>query len=115
MVNGAPSDWTFIGYDNPLAHLPQHRWFQDLINGRRVALRSNDVFAQCSAAVAGIGITMAPCLLAREHRELVQIEDQRPRIAPVAAGSSCLAAISGDRCGEATADGHFRRYAGLRK
>ncbi|MCA0891783.1 hypothetical protein [Qipengyuania flava] len=33
-----------------------------------MALRSNDVFAQCSAAVAGIGIAMVPSSLAREHR-----------------------------------------------
>ena len=83
MVDRDPAEWTFVGYDDALAHLPQHRWFEELIDGRRVAMRTNDVFAQCSAAAAGIGIAMVPCSLAQAHRDLIFVDDHRPPDRPL--------------------------------
>jgi|SRR5215813_7273981 len=63
----------FLGYDESLAHLPQQRWLKTLAGDNGFALRSNDLATLMTAARAGLGLAVLPCILARRAPELVSV------------------------------------------
>ncbi|WP_379655303.1 LysR family transcriptional regulator [Pseudoxanthomonas sp. UC19_8] len=71
-------DWTFIGFESSLNHLPQQAWLRAFAGPRPITLRSNDVITQLQAAMAGAGVALLPCLLGQAHAELVRLPDQPP-------------------------------------
>jgi DNA-binding transcriptional LysR family regulator len=68
----------FIGYDDSLDHLPQQRWLKMLAGDRRLALRSNDLVNLLTAARAGLGLAVLPCLMARGEPDLVSVPTRLP-------------------------------------
>jgi DNA-binding transcriptional LysR family regulator len=55
----APSDWTFIGYDESMNASPQQMRLIELADGRPIALRSSVLEFQVAAALQG-GVVMLP-------------------------------------------------------
>ena len=76
-------EWRFVGYSASLAHLPHHRWFEDLVAERMVAFRTNDVHAHREAAAAGIGVAMLPCAIADHDTRLARIAGHEPPARPL--------------------------------
>jgi len=68
----------FLGYDDSLDHLPQQRWLKMLASGRSLALRSNDLAIQLTAARAGLGLAILPCMMARGAPDLVSVPTGLP-------------------------------------
>ncbi len=68
----------FVGYDDSLDHLPQQRWLKMLAGDRRLALRSNDLVNLLTAARAGLGLAVLPCLMARGEPDLVSVPTRLP-------------------------------------
>lgn len=75
IARAAASDWTFIGYDAALAHVPHHHWFERHVGDRPVVLRSSDVNTQVSAARDGIGVAMLPRFMADGDPGLVEVDE----------------------------------------
>jgi DNA-binding transcriptional LysR family regulator len=68
------SEWTFIGYDAQLFHVPHHRWFEDYVRGRPILIRTSDVYAQVAAAQQGLGVAMLPRFMAEPDLSLVRVD-----------------------------------------
>jgi DNA-binding transcriptional LysR family regulator len=68
----------YIGYDDSLDHLPQQRWLKMLAGDRDLALRSNDLVNLLTAARAGLGLAVLPCLMARAYPDLVSVPTRLP-------------------------------------
>ena len=69
-----PTDWTFIGYDAALAHVPHHHWFERYAGDRPVVMRSSDVNSQIAAARSGLGVAMLPRFMADRDPDLVRVD-----------------------------------------
>ncbi len=52
--------WDFINWDETTASIPQHRWIEERLHGRKVVLRSNDTSIQAAAAGSGLGVAILP-------------------------------------------------------
>jgi DNA-binding transcriptional LysR family regulator len=63
----------FLGYDESLDHLPQQRWLKTLAGDNGFALRTNDLATLMTAARAGLGLAVLPCIMARQAPELVSV------------------------------------------
>src|SRR5262249_36754781 len=63
----------FLGYDDSLDHLPQQRWLKMLAGDVGLALRTNDLANLLTAARAGLGLAVLPCIMARRAPELVSV------------------------------------------
>ncbi|HET8668006.1 MAG TPA: LysR family transcriptional regulator [Terriglobales bacterium] len=71
-----PSDtWTFLGYDDGLAAVPQQRWLNQVAGDRRFVFRSNDVAALRSAARTGLGVAVLPHFMAAGDDTLSFVSD----------------------------------------
>jgi DNA-binding transcriptional LysR family regulator len=68
----------FLGYDDSLDHLPQQRWLKMLADDRGFALRSNDLTNLLTAARAGLGLAVLPCIMTHNQPELVRVPTQLP-------------------------------------
>ena len=68
----------FLGFDDSLDHSPQQRWLKALAGERGFALRSNDLASLLTAARAGLGLAVLPCVMARCAPELVGVPTQLP-------------------------------------
>jgi DNA-binding transcriptional LysR family regulator len=73
---GDPHD--FLGFDDSLDHSPQQRWLKMLAGQRGFALRSNDLASLMTAARAGLGLAVLPCIMGRNAPELVSVPTQLP-------------------------------------
>jgi len=62
-----------LGYDDSLDHLSQQRWLKTLAGDTGLALRSNDLANLLTAARAGLGLAVLPCIMARGAPELVSV------------------------------------------
>lgn len=69
-----PTDWTFIGYDATLAHVPHHHWFERYAGDRPVVMRSSDVNSQFAAVRSGLGVAMLPRFMADQDSGLVRVD-----------------------------------------
>lgn len=74
MAGMPPTDWTFIGYDAALAHVPHHHWFERYVGERAVVMRSSDVNSQIAAARSGLGVAMLPRFMADQDPDLVRVD-----------------------------------------
>ena len=70
----------FLGYDESLDHLPQQRWLKMLAGDNGFALRTNDLATLMTAARAGLGLAVLPCIMAGRVPELVSVPT---RLAPL--------------------------------
>jgi DNA-binding transcriptional LysR family regulator len=68
----------FLGYDDSLDHLPQQRWLKVLAGDRGFALRSNDLANLLTAARAGLGLAVLPCIMTHDVPELIEVPTQSP-------------------------------------
>ena len=68
------AEWVFIAYNDSLAHAPQQQWIEEIANGRRFALRANEMNSLYHAARAGIGLAALPHYLGRRDAGLVRVE-----------------------------------------
>lgn len=68
------ADWTFIGYDAALAHVPHHHWFERYAGDRPVVMRSSDVNSQIAAVRSGLGVAMLPRFMADQDPDLVRVD-----------------------------------------
>ena len=59
-------------------HLPQQRWLKKLAGDRALALRSNDLANLLTAARAGLGLAVLPCVMTRGIAELVRVPTRLP-------------------------------------
>jgi len=71
-----PQDWTFIGYDAALEHVPQQIWLQSLLAGRPIVFQASDLFGQREAARAGLGAVVLPRFMGDADAELVRVPAQ---------------------------------------
>ena len=75
--------YEFIGYDRSMAHSPQHQWLLDHLQGRALAVTSNDLRIQALAAVGNAGLVLLPDFLGKEYG-LAQVPmDQLPLELPI--------------------------------
>lgn len=58
------ADWRFIGYDDSLAHTPEHRRLESLRGKRGFAMRANTLALQRDAVRMGLGLAMLPHFMA---------------------------------------------------
>lgn len=65
------SELVFVTGDAATEGLPQQRWLAEIVGGRRVALRTDDIESQIAAARAGLGVAVLPVYAARDHADLV--------------------------------------------
>jgi DNA-binding transcriptional LysR family regulator len=72
------SDWTFVGYDAPLAQTPQEIALRQLAGDRRYVFLANDVLSLCAAARDGLGIAMLPDFVAQPYPALVAVDPAAP-------------------------------------
>jgi DNA-binding transcriptional LysR family regulator len=68
----------FLGFDDSLDHSPQQRWLKMLAGERGFTLRSNDLANLLTAARAGLGLAVLPCIMVRGAPELVSVPTQLP-------------------------------------
>jgi len=68
----------FLGHDDSLDHLPQQRWLKMLAGNRSLAFRSNDFANLLTAARAGLGLAVLPCIMARGVPDLVSVPTPLP-------------------------------------
>ena len=67
------ADWRFIGYDESLAHAPEHQWLESLRGGRSYALRANTLPLQRDAARMGLGLAVLPHFMAAGEPRLERL------------------------------------------
>ncbi len=72
------ADWRFIGYDDSLAHAPEHQWLESLRGSRGYALRANTLPLQRDAVRMGLGLAVLPHFMAAGDAQLERL--------PLAAG-----------------------------
>ncbi|MDH3031876.1 LysR family transcriptional regulator [Methylobacterium fujisawaense] len=68
-----PAEWTFIGYDPALDHVPQQAWLRSLLAGRPIVFQASDLFGQQEAARAGLGAAVLPRFIADDDAALVRL------------------------------------------
>ncbi|MCJ2123865.1 LysR family transcriptional regulator [Methylobacterium sp. J-077] len=68
-----PADWTFIGYDSALEHVPQQAWLRSLLAGRPIVFQASDLFGQQEAARAGLGAVVLPRFLGDGDAALIRL------------------------------------------
>lgn len=73
------ADWRFIGYDDSLAHTPEHQWLESVRGSRGYALRANTLALQRDAVRMGMGLAVLPHFMAAGDARLERL--------PVAAGT----------------------------
>ena len=67
----------FLGYDDPPANAPPHRYLSALVPPERVVLRSNTILPLVEAARAGLGCAVMPCFTAEADPALRRVPAQR--------------------------------------
>lgn len=72
----APSDWSFIGYDEAMNAAPQQVRLMELAAGRPIAVRSSVLEFQTAAATFGGGVVMLPDFAAADADTLQRIESE---------------------------------------
>jgi len=77
--SGAPGH-RVVALQEDLALLPEASRLAQLTRGAHVTLRSNSRDAQLQAVLAGYGLAMLPCYLARDAEDLVEIEPDSARV-----------------------------------
>jgi len=60
-------DHAFIGYDRSMAESAQQLWLLDYLEGRPLAVTSNDLRIQALAAVGDAGVVLLPDFLGKEY------------------------------------------------
>lgn len=68
-----PNGWEFVGYSDPLDHLPQQLWLREIAGGRPVVFEASDLASQHAAVRSGVGVAALPCFLAADDPELVRL------------------------------------------
>ncbi|KST60731.1 transcriptional regulator [Methylobacterium sp. GXS13] len=68
-----PEEWTFIGYDSVLEHVPQQAWLRTVLAGRPIVFQASDLFGQKEAARAGLGSVVLPRFLGDGDPTLVHL------------------------------------------
>lgn len=68
------ADWGFIGYDDTLAHAPEHQWLESLRGSRRYALRANTLALQRDAVRMGLGLAVLPHFMAAADMERLPLD-----------------------------------------
>ena len=63
----------FVGYIDDLLAIDAVRWLDEVIVSPRMVFKSNSVFAQCNAAVQGMGIVLLPTFVATGVRGLDRV------------------------------------------
>jgi DNA-binding transcriptional LysR family regulator len=76
LANCSEQDREFLGVEESLGLL--RRWLKELAGERRFLLRSNDLATLLTAARAGLGLAVLPCIMARAHPELVSVPTSLP-------------------------------------
>jgi len=71
----APSDWTFIGYDESMNASPQQMRLIELADGRPIALRSSVLEFQVAAASLESGVVMLPDFAATGPGDLERVRE----------------------------------------
>ncbi|MCK9261124.1 MAG: LysR family transcriptional regulator [Azoarcus sp.] len=71
-------DWTFIGLDDSLRHLPHQIWLERYAGQRSFVLRSNDQIALLGAARAGLGVACLAHYLAESDTSLARVPTAEP-------------------------------------
>ncbi len=67
-------EWTFIGYDAPMAVAPQQARLRETAGARRLAFLGSTAEIQHAAAKAGAGIAMLPDFMAERDDALVRVD-----------------------------------------
>nr|WP_314625323.1 LysR family transcriptional regulator [uncultured Noviherbaspirillum sp.] len=67
------ADWRFIGYDDSLAHAPEHLWLESLRGSRGYALRANTLPLQRDAVRMGLGLAVLPHFMAAGDAQLERL------------------------------------------
>jgi DNA-binding transcriptional LysR family regulator len=75
----APSDWTFIGYDESMNGSPQQLLLMQLADGRPIALRSSVLEFQVAAALEG-GVVMLPDFAVPSSSQLCRVGEDHALI-----------------------------------
>ena len=70
----------FLGFDDSLDQSPQQRWLKKLAGERGFTLRSNDITNLLTAARAGLGLAVLPCIVVRNDPNMVRVPTQLPRL-----------------------------------
>ena len=78
LARSGEADQEFLGYDDSLDHLPQQRWLKMLAGDRGLALRSNDLANVLTAARAGLGLAVLPCMMTIGATDLVNVPTRLP-------------------------------------
>jgi DNA-binding transcriptional LysR family regulator len=68
------AEQAFIGFDDSMPALTQKLWLDELMQGRRYVLRTNDMIAMCQAASQGWGIAVLPRFLAKTDDRLYLLQ-----------------------------------------
>lgn len=74
LVSRPPEEWTFVGFEETLSHIPQQIWLGRFAGARQFVLRSNDVTIQHSVARGGLGAAILPRLLGDHDPQLRRID-----------------------------------------
>lgn len=69
----AESEWTFIGYGEPMSEVPHQQLLARIAGDRPFVLRSNDLAAVHQACRAGMGLAMLPTFIARPDNGLIEV------------------------------------------
>lgn len=65
-----------IGFDPAFSHMPPARWIADNARAATIVLRTREMSDVLSAAQAGVGIAVLPCLLASDASGLVRVTNE---------------------------------------
>jgi DNA-binding transcriptional LysR family regulator len=84
-----------VGYSDQLRGLPGAAWLIDHAAPEAIGIRCGSPRAAIEAALADVGVCIAPCFLAAAHTSLMRLTDQ------VLATSEVHAAFLPERRGEA--------------
>lgn len=71
-------DWSFVGYDAPMAQSPQQRRLRAIAAGRAIAFTASSAELQQAAARAGAGVAMLPGFMADNDPALVRVDGDAP-------------------------------------
>ena len=67
------ADWRFIGYDDSLAHAPEHSGWSRVRGSRGYALRANTLALQRDAVRMGMGLAVLPHFMAAGDAQLERL------------------------------------------
>lgn len=77
--NGCPRDIAelanhkIIAYGNELSALPESQWLLNNTQAEHCLFQSNSTMSRLAATVAGLGISVQPCLVAEHEPDLVRV------------------------------------------